>query len=85
MARNFGPLTVSVNLATRKALYWPSDHNICKYKLNANDPTPVDVFGLFQIKDGEDVDAYFVVKLPDGHCCYAGVDEIQFMPEEEAE
>lgn len=78
-------LTVSVNLQTRKALYRPSAHNICKYRLSATEPTEVDVFGLFQVKEDEDIDAYFVVKLPDGHCCYAGVDHIQFLPGEDDE
>lgn len=81
---SFGPLKVNINLATRKALYWPSNHNICKYKLSAKDPTPVDVFGLFSVKEADgDADAYFVVELPDGYCCYASVDQIQFLPEEE--
>ncbi len=79
-------ITVNVNLTTRKALYRPSSHNICKYKLSAQDPTPVGVFGLFQvIEENEDIDAYFVVELPDGHCCYARVDQIQFIKETEEE
>ena len=79
-------LTVSVNLQTRRALYTPSIYNAIKYKLDANVPVEVDVFGLFQVRqDYEDIDAYFVVKLPDGHCCYAGVPNIQFLPEEGAD
>jgi hypothetical protein len=79
-------ISINVNLSTRKALYWPSNYNICKYKLSAQDPTPVDVFGLFAVKESDgDSDAYFVVKLPDGHCCYASVDQIQFLPEEDVE
>lgn len=78
-------LTVSVNLQTRKALYKPSVYNAIRYKLEANTPVKVDVFGLFQVLQDDDLDAYFVVRLPDGHCCYAGVEHIQFLPEEEAD
>lgn len=74
-------LTINVNLETRKALYTPSVYNAMKYNLNANEPVEVDVFGLFQVKEEDDIDAYFVVKLPDGHCCYAGVTAIQFIQE----
>lgn len=74
-------LTVNVNLETCKALYTPSVYNAAKYGLSTEAPTEVDVFGLFQVADGNDVDAYFVVKLHDGRCCYAGVTEIQFIQE----
>ena len=75
-------LTVSVNLATRKAMYKPSVYNAMKYHLDANTPVEVGVYGLFQVKEDEDISPYFVVELPDGHCCYAGVEQIQFLPEE---
>lgn len=80
-------LTVSVNLQTRKALYTPSAYNANKYKLSTETPTEVGVFGLFQCSDEDGSEAYFVVELPDGKCCYAGVDDIQFIKdiEEEAE
>ena len=60
---------------------------INKYGLSASEPTEVGVFGLFQCGDEDGSDAYFVVELPDGKCCYAGVDDIQFIKdtEEEAE
>lgn len=80
-----GELTVSVGLKTRKALYWPSDFNAMKYNLSTTEPTPVGVFGLFQVKEEEEADAYFVVELPDGKCCYASVVQIQFIKETEEE
>jgi hypothetical protein len=76
-------LTINVNLSTRKALYTPSSYNATKYHLSTDEPTEVDVFGLFQCGDTDGSDAYFVVKLPDGKCCYADVNQIQFLPEEE--
>lgn len=75
-------LTINVNLTTKRALYKPSIYNADKYGLSSDTPVEVDVFGLFQIKEDEDIDAYFVVKLPDGHCCYASVQSIQFLHEE---
>lgn len=80
-------LTVGVNLQTRKALYTPTAYAINKYGLSTSEPTEVGVFGLFQCGDEDGSDAYFVVELPDGKCCYAGVDDIQFIKdtEEEAE
>ena len=71
---------VSVNLVTREALYTPSLFNAERFGLPLDEPTPVDVFGLYQVnEDAESSDAYFVVELPDGRCCYAGVLEIQFI------
>lgn len=80
-------LTVSVNLQTRKALYTPSVYNAEKYGLSLDEPTQVGVFGLFQCGDEDGSEAYFVVELPDGKCCYADVCQIQFIKdtEEEAE
>jgi len=76
-------LTVNVNLITHKALYTPSSYNATKYNLSTTEPTEVGVFGLFQCGDTDGSEAYFVVKLPDGKCCYADVCQIQFLPEEE--
>ena len=82
----YGELKVNVNLVTRKALYRPSRYNADKFGLDAGLPTEVGVFGLFPVRehDGE-ADAYFVVELPDGKCCYAGVEQIQFIKETEEE
>lgn len=77
--------TVNVNLATRRALYTPSKYNAKEYGLSTEEPTEVGVFGLFQVKEDDEEDAYFVVELPDGRCCYAGVCQIQFIKEEEAD
>lgn len=75
-------LRVNVNLTTRKAAYTPSKLNAVKYNLVGR-KVEVDVFGLFQVKEDDDVDAYFVVELPNGSCCYARVDQIQFIDKEE--
>ena len=80
---SLGSVSIHCNLVTRKALYWPSDFNAMKYNLSTTEPTTVGVFGLFQVKEEEDVDAYFVVELPNGMCCYANVVQIQFIEKEE--
>jgi len=75
-------LTISVNLATKKALFTPIVHQARRYGISADEPTEVEVFGLFPVSNDDETDAYFVVKLPDGHCCYAGVTDIQFIEKE---
>lgn len=77
-------MTVSVGLEQRKAIYKPSKLNAVKYNL-VGETVTVGVFGLFQVKEEDDTDAYFVVELPDGKCCYARVDQIQFIEEREEE
>lgn len=73
-------LTMNVKWHKRPALYTPSPHNAKKYNLDGI--TRCDVLGIFQIEESEYQDAMFVVELPDGRCCYAGVEAIQFLPEE---
>lgn len=80
----YGELKLNVNLVTRKALYTPSNFNAAKYCLSTSEPTPVGVFGLFPVRERDgDADAYFVVELPNGKCCYADVEQIQFIKETE--
>ena len=80
---NFPKISVQMNLATRPAIYTPAV-NRPKYGLEKDKAYPVDVFGVYQVKVSEDeVDAYFVICLPDGRCLYAGVDTIQFTDMEE--
>lgn len=70
-------ITVNMNLSTRPAKYTPK-YNRPHLGLNKNVTVEVDVFGIYQIAVDEDIDAYFVVTLPNGKCTYAAVDEIQF-------
>lgn len=70
-------ITVNMNLETRPAIYTPCV-NRPKLGLDAHVPVKVGVFGLYQVVVDEDIDAYFVVTLPNGKCTYAGVDQIQF-------
>ena len=76
---------VSVNLATRPALYTPNKYRAAALKVEEGAVLNVEVFGLFQVASDEDTDAYFVVELPDGSCTYANVTEIKFVKEAEAE
>lgn len=70
-------ITVNMNLQTRPAIYTPCV-NRPKLGLEAHVPVKVDVFGVYQVAIDEDIDAYFVVTLPNGQCTYAGVDQIRF-------
>ena len=75
-------IEVKCNLTTEKALFTPNAYQAKRHGLSETEPTVVGVFGLFQVKEDDETDAYFVVKLPDGHCCYAGVSDIQFIEKE---
>lgn len=74
-------LSMKMHWERRNALYTPSSHNAKKFGLTG--VTPCVVLGLFQIEDAEYADALFVAELPDGRCCYAAVESIQFLPEED--
>jgi hypothetical protein len=51
-----------------------------KLGLKKGEQVDVDVFGCYQVRaDEDDIDAYFVVELPDGRCAYAAIDTIQFV------
>ena len=70
-------ISMNVNLQTRPAIYTPRvDRPHLDVKKDV--PVNVDVFGLYQVKDDDEVDAYFVVMLPSGKCTYVGVHDIQF-------
>lgn len=75
-------MTIDVVFNTREAIYTPSKFNAVKYNL-VGEKVNVGVFGLYQVKDEDETDAYFVVELPDGRCCYARVDQIQFIKDRE--
>lgn len=76
------PIDVHFNLTVKKALFTPNAFQAKRHGLSTTEPTEVGVFGLFQVKEDDEIDAYFVVKLPDGHCCYASVTDIQFIKKE---
>lgn len=67
-----------MNLSTRPALYTPAC-NRPTLGLEKGISVKVDVFGIYQVSVDYDVDAYFVVQLPDGRCTYASVDTIKFL------
>lgn len=70
-------IEVNMNLSTRPAIYTsPVDRP--KLGIEKNVPVNVEVFGIYQVKVDDEIDAYFVVVLPDGRCTYAAVDSIRF-------
>ena len=71
-------ITVNLNLKTRPAIYTPACDRP-KLDLKKGQEVCVDVFGIYQVSDGDDVDAYFVITLLNGRCTYAGVEEIRFI------
>lgn len=81
---NIANINVSMNLRGRPALYTPPVDRP-RLGLEKGATYDVDVLGLYQVVVDTDVDAYFVVVLPDGKCTYAGVDQIQFTDCDEPE
>lgn len=41
------------------------------------------VFGCYQVCDGEDVNPYFIVELPNGRCTYVSPEYLQFIREDD--
>lgn len=39
------------------------------------------VFGCYQVCDGEDINPYFIVELPNGRCTHVSPEQLQFVPE----
>lgn len=69
--------TVNMNLQSRSAIYTPP-FNRPNLGLKKYEPIKVDVFGIYQVAIVDEIDAYFVVTLPNGKCTYAGIEDIQF-------
>lgn len=72
-----GQISVNMNLKTRPAIYRPN-YDRPNLNLKKGEEIPVDVFGIYQVAIDDEIDAYFVITLPNGKCTYAGVDTIQF-------
>lgn len=75
-------LRLNVNLVTRPAIYRPNKYRAQQLGIKEGSEIPVDVFGAFQYKDGDEADVSFIVEYPDGKCDYAAVTEIQFADKE---
>lgn len=82
-------ITVNMNLKTRPAIYRPNKWRADYLGFEEGAEICVDVFGIYQVAIDEEVDAYFVVTLPNGKCTYAGVNDIQFtdmgVPDDDAD
>ena len=68
----------SMNLSTRPARYTPK-YDRKHLGIIGGETLSVDVFGVYQVAIDDEVDAYFVVMLPDGRCTYAGIEDVQFV------
>lgn len=77
---------VKIGWATRRARYKiPSDAVAKLHGLEKGVSYPVYVHGIFQVKDSDEADVYFICEFEDGRCCYATPNNIQFVdggPEE---
>ena len=71
-------IEVNMNLSGRPAYYRPNKYAATRLGVAEDSKLNVEVLGLFQVADGDDVEPYFVIELGDGRVCYAGVTEIQF-------
>lgn len=71
-------IEVNMNLSGRPAYYRPNKYAAMRMGVAEGSKLNVEVLGLFQINDGDDIEPYFVVELGDGRVYYAHVTEIQF-------
>lgn len=71
-------IEVNMNLSGRPAHYRPNKYAAMRMGVAEGSKLNVEVLGLFQINDGDDIEPYFVVELGDGRVYYAHVTEIQF-------
>lgn len=71
-------LSCTISWQTRPAFYTPNIYRAKVLQVQPGSVLDVDVLGLYQVSDGEDIDAYFIVEMSDGKCTYASVEEIQF-------
>ena len=76
-------LTMTLNWNKRPAIYRPNKYRVVKYELPEGAEVPVEVLGIFQCADDDEVGPVFVVELPNGKCDYAAITEIQFTDKEE--
>ena len=62
----------------RRAIYTP---RIDRPDIDIKKDTevPCDVFGCFQVSDGEDINPYFIVELESGRCTYVAPEDIRFV------
>lgn len=75
-------LTMSMSWERRPAIYRPNKYRVHELGIPEGSELLVDVLGIFQCKDEDNTDAYFVIEYPDGKCGYAAVHEIQFTDKE---
>ena len=68
---------INMDLHGRPAIYTPK-YNRPNLGLEKDQAVIVEVLGIYQVAMDDEVDAYFVVVLPNGKCAYTGVEEIQF-------
>ena len=77
--------TIKVVCERRKAIYRPK-FDRPSFGIAKGQEILCDVWGCFQCNDGDvDYNPYFVIELPDGHCTYATIEDIQFTKEDEAD
>ncbi len=72
--------TISIGWATRPAMYKiPSEYVAKKYNLSVGEEYKVYVHGIFQVKDVDGAEVYFICEFEDGRCCYADPQYIRFI------
>ena len=72
-------MTINIGLHGRPAEYRPNQYAAVRLGVEKGSTLNVEVLGLYQVADGEDVNPYFIVELQDGRVRYASPDEITFV------
>ena len=75
-------LEMQIKWQRRRAIY-TSPYGQPKIGIKKGDKVECNVWGLFQVSDGEDVNPYFVVELADGRCTYVAPEDLKFIEDDE--
>ena len=71
--------TIKIEQERRPAIFTIKNVHVAKYLgMEVNMEYNVHVLGLFQIRNEDETDAYFVVELEDGRCIYTVPTNIRF-------
>lgn len=71
---------IKIGWATRPAIYTiPSESVAYNLKREKGKEYPVHVHGIFQYKDEDSADVFFICEFEDGQCCYADPRYVRFI------
>ena len=73
---------IEIKYERRSAIYTPLV-NRPALGLTRDVPVNCEVWGCYQVNDGDDINPYFVIELENGRCTHALIEQIQFIREDD--